>query len=208
MQKKIPMWIHMIFLNITVLLFIPPALVVWARNHQSPNPRVHPIPDMDNQKHYKKQGANPAFLDKRSMRLPVAGTVAVGELRASDHLYRGKSGGDWAKTFPPELSVDAAFLDRGEQRYNIYCSVCHGYRGDGNGMVAKRAIQVNAMATGWNAPTNLHTAEPVTQPVGKLFNSITNGIRTMPAYGSQIPVEDRWAIVAYVRALQLSQDAR
>ena len=103
-------------------------------------------------------------------------------------------------------------LRRGRERYDIYCAPCHGLGGYGDGMVARRAADMQAAgadtAAGWVAPTNYHNDDLRKRPAGHLYNTITNGIRSMPAYGKQIPVTDRWAIVAYVKALQRSQNAR
>jgi mono/diheme cytochrome c family protein len=96
-------------------------------------------------------------------------------------------------------------LQRGADRYQIYCAPCHGLAGYGDGIVALRADRL--MEGTWVPPTSVHDATVLARPVGHLFNSITNGIRTMPAYGSQIPVDDRWAIVAYVRAMQRGRHA-
>jgi mono/diheme cytochrome c family protein len=104
-----------------------------------------------------------------------------------------------------ELSMD--LLQRGRERYTIYCAVCHGQAGDGKGIVALRAAELQALgnANGWVAPKDYHTDDMRQQPVGKLYNTISNGARSMPAYAKQISVLDRWAIVAYVKALQRSQ---
>lgn len=112
---------------------------------------------------------------------------------------------NWVKEFPESLSIDQAFIDRGEQRYNIQCAACHGLAGNGDGLVAQRAQQVSGAS--WTPPTNLHTEAVVTQPVGRIFDTITNGRRKMPGYAEQIPPEDRWAIVLYIKALQRSQNA-
>ncbi|MCI0650412.1 MAG: c-type cytochrome [Planctomycetes bacterium] len=215
-QKKMPGWIHWIFATLTVLALVPPFVIYRARYAKSTEPRVHPIPDMDNMDYYEAQSENVAFADKRAMRLPVAGTVARGELREDDHFYRGKVNGAWAQKLPaadPEtkkpLLLDQALLERGRARYNIYCSPCHGYDGTGTGLVALRG-RLGSEAS-FVAPTDLHKVgkdSPVEQPDGQMFNTITNGLRTMPPYGPQIPPRDRWAIVAYVRALQRSQAAR
>jgi mono/diheme cytochrome c family protein len=137
------------------------------------------------------------------MRPIVAGTIARGELREDDHLYRGMKGGDWETT--NALPVTSTLLDRGRQRFGIYCAPCHGLAGAGDGMVARRADQL-AEGT-WTPPSSLHTDLVRQRPDGYLFNVVTNGVRNMPAYGSQIGIGDRWAIVAYIRALQRSQRA-
>jgi mono/diheme cytochrome c family protein len=150
----------------------------------------------------------------------VAGTVARGELRTDDRLYRGLEDGGviptttqdedgqeisipWVTEIP--LPISENLMQRGRQRFNIYCAPCHGRSGDGNGLVAVRARELQQST--WIPPASLHTDPVRQQAVGQLFNSITNGVRKMPAYGSQISVEDRWAIVLYIRALQRSQNA-
>lgn len=105
---------------------------------------------------------------------------------------------NWVKIAP--IKVTRATVERGRNRYNIYCSVCHGLAGDGDGLVSQRALELQQPT--WVPPTNLHTDYLLTQPDGKLYNTITHGIRKMKGYGDQIPAEDRWAIVTYVRALQ------
>ena len=108
------------------------------------------------------------------------------------------------------LKVTADFMERGRQRFNIYCAACHGQSGYGDGMVARRAAELQPLgqATGWAAPKNYHTDDMRSQPVGQIFNTATNGARSMPAYAKQISVRDRWAIVAYVKALQRSQHGK
>jgi mono/diheme cytochrome c family protein len=158
---------------------------------------------MDHQFKFKAQQENALFADRRAMRLPVEGTVARGELRENDKFYRGIEGGDWATTFPFEITRDV--MARGQQRFEIYCSPCHGLDGAGRGTVAVRALEL--LEAKWVPPADMHTELVRSRPVGHLFNTITNGIRTMAAYGPQIAPDDRWAIVAYVRALQRSQNA-
>jgi mono/diheme cytochrome c family protein len=144
------------------------------------------------------------FSDGREQRLPVAGTVARGGSQLNEHLYLGKSGGGWAKSLP--MPATPQLVKRGQERFNIYCSPCHGIQGMGNGPVAKRA---EALQEGtWVPPTSLHADHVRAQPDGEIFNTITNGIRSMYPYGSRVPPEDRWAIILYVRALQLSQAAK
>jgi mono/diheme cytochrome c family protein len=123
----------------------------------------------------------------------------------------GKPG--YVKQIPIKLTREGAMdlLQRGRQRYTVYCAVCHGQGGYGDGAVALRAAEIQAAngdAGGWVAPKNYHTDDMRQQPVGKLYNTIANGVRSMPAYAKQISVLDRWAIVAYVKALQRSQDAK
>jgi mono/diheme cytochrome c family protein len=158
---------------------------------------------MDNQPKYKAQSRNPMFADRRAMRPPVVGSVARGTILGDPALTSGKIGEDWVEVIP--VTVDSDLLERGRERYDIYCSPCHGLVGFGDGMVAKRADEL--LEGTWTPPTSFHSELLRERQVGHLFNTISNGIRNMPAYGPQIPVEDRWAIVAYVRALQRSQNA-
>ena len=158
---------------------------------------IHPNWNMDQTARVDAQEPAPkeVFADGRSMRRPVEGTVAVGQLREDDHLWRGKVNGEFAKALPPSLTLDAAFLARGQDRYDIYCSPCHDKAGTGNGTVAGRGI---------TQPPTFHSAYLKGFPVGQFFDVMTNGVRTMPSYAAQIPAEDRWAIATYVRALQVA----
>jgi mono/diheme cytochrome c family protein len=153
--------------------------------------------DMHDQPKGKPQSKSAFFVDGRTGRLPVEGTVARGDLREDDHLYRGKVNGVFATTFP--FKIDAALMARGRERYAIYCSPCHGQTGLGNGMVIQR---------GFKTPAASHHLERLRNaPVGYWFDVITNGFGVMYPYAAQIPVKDRWAIIAYVRALQFSRSA-
>lgn len=184
-----------------VLALVPVALIARARGAKSDLPRIHPIRDMGKQPKFMAQEVNPLFADRRAMRPLVPGTIAQNDLRTDDHLYRGLVKGEWAMTFP--MPVTDAVMQRGRERFDIYCAACHGLSGYGDGMTARRAVALNT--PGWVQPSSYHTDLVRGRPVGHLFNTITYGIRTMPSYSAQIPVEDRWAIVAYVRALQRSQ---
>lgn len=121
-----------------------------------------------------------------------------------DHLHRGKANGQWAGSFPMPVTIE--MMMRGRERYGIYCTPCHGLTGEGDGIVAIRADRLQEGT--WVPPASFHTEPNRARPVGYIYNVIANGVRNMPAYGSQISVEDRWAIVAYVRALQRSRNAR
>ena len=200
---KLPRWILFSVLILVVLSWVPIVLIMRARVTTSTQPRIHIVPDMDNQPRYKTQSRNPLFADRRAMRPPVAGTVARGALAADPALATGKIGEDWVAVNPIDLTPE--FMQRGRERFDVFCSPCHGLAGAGDGMVAKRADEL--MEGTWTPPTSFHTELIRERPDGQLFNTITNGIRNMPAYGPQIPVEDRWAIVAYLRALQRSQNA-
>lgn len=140
--------------------------------------------------------ASTLFADGAAMRPRVAGTVARGELPPDAHLSSGRVAGQVAETFP--FTVTLAVLERGQERYDIFCAPCHGLVGDGRGIVTQYGME---------APTSFHDPDLRAEPPGYYFTLITNGTRLMPSYAARIPVEDRWAIVAYIRALQLSQSA-
>lgn len=154
--------------------------------------------DMHDQPKYQPLEASTFFADGRSERPLVPGTVARGAdwLRDDDHLYTGKVNGADAATFP--FAVTAEVLARGRERYDIYCTPCHGATGDGNGMIVQR---------GYRRPQSFHIDRLRDAPAGHYFDVMTNGFGAMSDYAAQVKVRDRWAIVAYVRALQLSQHA-
>jgi mono/diheme cytochrome c family protein len=216
----LPRWVGLSLLTLAVLGTIPPLLVARARVMKSDEPRMHTFIDMDYQPKLKAQAASTLFADGRADRLPVSGTVARDELRDNDPLYRGLEPGAvlpattestegeeatiaWVREIP--VTVTDELMKRGRERFNVYCAPCHGRAGDGDGLVSKRALELQQGT--WVPPTSLHAEHVRKQPVGQLFYSISNGVRKMPAYGSQIPVEDRWAVVLYLRALQRSQEA-
>ena len=199
-----PRWLISSVIILVVLSWIPVALALRARVVKKTEPRIHIIPDMDNQPKVKTQSRLMLFADRRGMRPPVEGTVARGSMIGMPAVALGRAEGDaWVEKIPVDISMST--LERGRRRYDIYCSPCHGLSGYGDGMVARRADQLQEGT--WTPPTSFHTDLVRERPAGHLFNTISNGIRNMPSYGSQIPVEDRWAIVAYVRALQRSQNA-
>jgi len=208
--RKVPRALYVALAVAALLAVLPPLWIARARATTSEKPRIHPIQDMDFQPRYQSQAASPLFADGRAMRPNVAGAIAVGQLDADDHFYRGQLGGKWATTFPIPVTREA--VERGRQRFNVYCAPCHGLAAEGDGMIARRAAErITGEQPGfatWVAPRSLHTPAVVEQPVGQVFNTITNGLNTMPAYAAQIPVEDRWKIVLYERALQRSQKAR
>ncbi len=200
---KLPTGVVPALVLLTTLAMIPPLLIAKERSEHFREPKVHLIPDMDHQFKYRTQSENLLFSDGRAMRLPVAGTVARGELQGDTHRDQGQVAGEWATTFP--IAVTKEVMERGQQRYQIYCAPCHGLDGLGRGSVALRAEFLQESK--WVPPSSFHTDIARNRELGYLYNAITNGVRNMPAYGSQIPVDDRWAIVAYVRALQRSQNA-
>ena len=151
--------------------------------------------DMQDQPKYRPFRGSTFFGDERSARPLVAGTVARGQLQEESLLAAAKSGTAFADALP--MPVDAALLRRGQERYTIYCSPCHGWLGRGDGMVVRR---------GYRQPSSFHVDRLRAQPAGYFFDAISHGFGAMPDYAAQIPVADRWAIVAYVRVLQLSQN--
>jgi mono/diheme cytochrome c family protein len=152
--------------------------------------------DMHDQPKYKPLRASAFFEDGRSARPLPEDTVARGQLRDDEHLYMGKSGGALATTFP--FAVTSEVLERGHDRFDIYCSPCHDRLGTGKGMVVRR---------GYRVPPSFHMERLRDAPPGHFFDVITNGFGVMPDYAAQVAARDRWAITAYIRALQLSQHA-
>lgn len=152
--------------------------------------------DMHDQPKYKALAPSSFFSDGRSARPLVSGTVARGELREDSDLYQGKVDGKLVDAFP--FPVTKQILERGQQRYNIYCVPCHDLVGNGQGMVVRR---------GFRAPPSYHIERLRQAPAGYFYDVITNGFGAMQDYSVQVSVRDRWAIVAYIRALQLSQHA-
>ncbi len=153
--------------------------------------------DMHNGPNYEVYEANASFPDGRASRDLPAGTVARGQLRDDDHYYTGKVNGGYAAEFP--FAVSATDLQRGQDRFTIYCTPCHGQLGDGKGMVVQRGLRQAA---------TYHQDRLRNIEAGYFFDVITNGFGAMQGYADQIPPRDRWLIAAYVRALQLSQNAK
>jgi mono/diheme cytochrome c family protein len=151
---------------------------------------------MSNQPRYDPLEASDFFADGMASRPRVPGTVARGDLSSDPFFDTGKMGAQVGDGFP--FPVTAAVVDRGQERFNIYCSECHGRLGNGNGMIPSR---------GFRHPPSFHSDILRKQPTGHFFDVMTNGFGAMPPYGTMIPPRDRWAIVAYIRALQLSQNA-
>jgi mono/diheme cytochrome c family protein len=152
--------------------------------------------DMHDQPKYTAYKPSDFFADKRSARPTVEGTIAQGHLNEDELLYAGRVGGQPATMFP--FAIDEPLMRRGRERYDIFCSPCHGLTGDGDGMVVQR---------GYRRPPSFHIDRLREAPPGHIYDVITNGFGAMPDYVAQIPVRDRWAIAAYMRALQLSQNS-
>lgn len=200
-------------LILATLLVLPPLVFAYARVTPSANRPIHIFWDMAFQNKFKTQVPNPLFADHRAMRPLVEGAVARHEAYTDPHLYEGVVNGQWATALPASLPMSLETLKRGQERYNIYCSACHGYAGYGDGAVNQRALELVANASGpvngttWVAAKSLHDDTVLVQGVGQIYHTITVGIRNMAGYGAQIGTDDRWAIAAYVKALQLSQNA-
>jgi mono/diheme cytochrome c family protein len=152
--------------------------------------------DMQDQPRYKPLARTDFFADHRASRPQVEGTVARGFLRIDEARYTGKIDGNDIDQFP--IPITKADIERGQTRFNIYCTPCHGRVGDGNGMVVLR---------GYRQAASYYTDKLERAPVGHYFDVITNGFGAMPSYASRIVPDDRWRVIAYIRALQLSESA-
>lgn len=152
--------------------------------------------DMHVQPYFRPLAKSDFFADGRSARNPVEGTVARGDLRDDTYLYTGKIGANLGDYMP--FPVTAEVLARGQDRFNVYCTPCHGRVGDGNGFIPTRGLR---------HPPSYHIDRLRKVPLGYFFDVITNGFGVMQDYSAQIQPRDRWAIAAYIRALQLSQNA-
>jgi hypothetical protein len=152
--------------------------------------------DMHIDPRYNPMSQSSFFPDGRSERPMVPGTVARGHLRVDELLYTGRINGKLANVFP--FPITKQDLARGQQRFNIYCTPCHDYTGSGTGMVVRR---------GFPAPPSYHIPRLMNAPVGHFFDVMTNGYGTMFSFAYRVSVKDRWRIAAYIRALQLSQNA-
>lgn len=199
-------------------LFLVGLLAVAGfRGQKSEKPPIEIFPDMDHQPKVKAQAPSEFFADGRGNRQPVPGTVPLGYeapvskenpfpdegkyrmvrySSGTDYLNTGRFGDQWGTGIP--MPVTAELMQRGQERYTIFCGVCHGASGAGNGVAGQYGLVAIA---------SLHQDRLRDMADGEIYNTITHGKNTMLGYGSKIPVDDRWAIVAYVRALQAAQTA-
>jgi hypothetical protein len=161
------------------------VVIVGCQQKMADQPRYEPLVKSD------------FFGDERSARPLVDGTVARGDLRSDEVFYTGKIHGNLAETLPFPITKNV--LLRGQDRFNIFCSPCHDRVGSGQGMIVRRGLR---------APPSFHIDRLRTAPAGHFFDVITYGFGIMPDYAAQLSPKDRWAIVAYIRALQLSQNAK
>jgi len=174
------------------------VLTGCARGCTSSRPPIHLNPSMDDQPKVRAQTPNNFFFNGASMREPVPGTVPIGGLKEDTVFFTGK-GADEQFVMTSPVTVNEALLERGRQRYGIYCEPCHDPRGDGKGILFQRG----------NVPTaTFHQEKILKYPDGQIFDVITNGMGLMPAYRWPIPPADRWAIIAHVRELQRDRLAR
>jgi mono/diheme cytochrome c family protein len=177
--------------------------VMGFRGMTSTRPPIEVFPDMDHQSKYKPQAESKFFADGRADRPIPAGAVPYGRsagqkdpafLKADDFHYEGKlADGSFGRGFPKEIDVNRAFVERGQGRYMIYCAPCHGQLGDGNGITKSYGMLTT--------PT-YHDDRLRAMAEGEIFNTITHGKNTMFSYADKLTPDDRWAVVAYVRALQ------
>lgn len=203
--RAVPRWIWAAMTVVTMLALIPIVQVFKARATRSNLPHYHVFADMDFQPKAKSDQGFAEFADGRANRGHVANTVPRGELRADDTFYRGLRDGAWLTGLPAEIEPTPELVAHGQERFNIYCAPCHGFDGAGHGIVPERMTRLGGAWEARNLVDKASVAIPM--PNGQLFNVISNGANTMMGYAAQIPVDDRWAIVLYVRALQRSQNA-
>lgn len=201
-----------IFLAVWLFVVVAVVSILGFRSDRFRQPPIWVFPDMDIQAKYKPQGENEFFPDQRNDRPPVPGAVMRGyqwdvkqvfegdyayAKAANPALFTGKNeDGDWLRGFPVEVTYDMVQL--GQQKFTVFCQPCHGRVGDGNGITKQY---------GMAATPTYHDARLRDMPEGEIFNTITHGKNLMGAYGMKLSPEERWAVIAYVRALQLSQNA-
>jgi hypothetical protein len=182
---------------LTMLLVVATVLsVAGFRGGLSRKPPLEIFPDMKRQPKLRPQKPSEFFADETTSRLPVPGTIPSGALLEDSPVSTGRVPGttNWVEINP--LPVGAELLARGRERFTIYCSPCHSAAGDGNGIATKYGM----LRAG-----NLHDPRIVRMPDGEVFNTVTVGKNLMPAYASQVVVTDRWAVIAYIRALELTR---
>lgn len=218
-HAPIPMILPIVGVVSALFSFVPLLVIVKARYTTSDTPPVHIVWDMDWQAKVKAQRASalPVFEDGRGYRPQVASTIASGQFYEDDQVpyMEGRvldpstvtNADGWVESIPIPAHELPARMARGQERFGIFCAPCHGLSGNGQGIVNLRAtmLQESDRASGWVPPASLHSDDLRSRAVGEIFNTISHGKNTMPAYASQIPVADRWNIILYIRALQRSQ---
>ena len=181
---------------VLLALLAAATVLTGCRGQVSREPPLWIKHGMEFQPKYLAFEENSFYADGRNMRTPPAGTVAQGLLKEDDAYWRGGDSINMVAKNP--LPITMTLLERGQDRFNIYCAPCHGRTGLGNGMIIQR---------GFMTPPSYYDERVIKMPDGQIYRTISYGVRNMPSYGKQIPEADRWAIVAYVRALQRSQRA-
>jgi len=186
------------------LIFVFSILAVLSiagfRGSKSKLPPWEIFPDMDRQARYKPQGASPFFEDGRGDRPPVPGAVAFQSFIEDAYFVTGKVDGEFGRGFP--VPVNHELMALGREKYNIFCVVCHGESGDGRGVTKAQSLSMPMIAT-----ASYHDNRLREMPEGEIFNTVTNGKNTMSAYGAKLRVQERWAVIAYLRALQRAQNS-
>ncbi len=182
--------------SLTQLIVLSGMMLVavsCGRGDFSEKPPVHLNPNMDSQEKYKAQSESHFFVDGASMRAPVEGTVARGELREDDAYYRGKNtAGEFIASAP--MTFTPEMIARGEERFGIYCVPCHGVNADGKGKILDYDYPI--------PPANFHDERIMNLSDGHMFNAIGQGWLNMPPLKAQVSVDDRWAIISYIRSIQ------
>ncbi len=200
-------------------IFVALIVVSFAgfRGHRFEEPPFQIFPDMKNQAKVKYQQPSDFFADGHAMRKPITGTVPMGFAvptkpasagfvaqdyeftHGTSYYFTGKVGDFYGDGFPTEIAVTPALIKRGQERFNINCAICHGLSGNGKGVFTKYSTVLPAELTAVGFDDS---ASPLYRPDGKIYDTIANGWNQMGSYGANISVQDRWAIVAYVRTLQ------
>jgi|SRR5579871_6614406 len=188
-------WISIIFYAAGLISLL--VFDTGCRGWPSDQPPIHVNPNMDIQPKGKAYRESDFFDNHTYMRMPIEGTVARGQLREDEHFYFGKVNGKEATSFPAQVTIDERLLQRGQQLFNRNCAACHGQIGDGDGLVGRRLLV---------KPTTFHSEYMYSMPPGHFIDVMVNGIRTMPKYDYMVDAMGRWAIAAYIRTLQMSQD--
>ena len=185
------------FIFIFIFIIVATVSIMGLRVSKSLKPPLEVFPDMDRMGKYKPQAENTFYVDGMADRPAVPGTVAAGSFNEDHYFSTGKINNQWGKGFP--VKVNHKLIQLGEEKFNIHCSVCHGLSGDGNGITK---------TYGMIATPTYHSNRLRSMPEGEIFNTITHGKNTMGAYGVKLRLHERWAIIAYMRTLQKSQNAR
>lgn len=193
------------FLAIFIFLLIATMSIMGFRGSRSTKPPLEVFPDMDRQAKYKPQAASDFFEDGRADRPVVPGTVMFGSYNSDDYFTTGKVNGEFGSGFPVAINHDLMRL--GQEKFNIFCAVCHGESGNGNG-VTKASILTTRMA----ATPSYHDDRIRNMPEGQIFDTITHGknytmTSGMGPYGAKLSPKERWAVIAYLRALQRAHNA-